>query len=597
MFRYFVLTMTVCLCLPAIAQRGGGRGPIQKTGPPAYAPNQSTNTNPAAQDHPNANQESKVTFHSDTILVQVPVVVVDKRGNHVPGLSKDDFEVLENGKTQRIATFEEFTAAPQVPTPNTTASDTFSNSMGGPGKPPAITVVVLDTVNTPFLDQFYGRRELIRFLAASLDSSQTFALVVLGSNGVRVVQGPARDPAVLIQALNRLKGEIPTMQDVGLDTQAQALAASALTDGSAYAVLHDFIFNGDSGIARLQQDRAIETTMRGFLDISWALSGISGRKSLIWATGSFPFYIDSPGAVPAHLSVLYERTMKALNDAAISVYPVDVRGLVNTSPAASASLNNSRGPRGPAAVQQLVARSWLQSSTIDTLRDFADMTGGRAFYGTNDIANSFHRAVADSAAYYVVSYYLDIADHTPGWRKLKVRVNRKDVEVRSRNGFFVTNATVDPALSLKLDLDLAINSPFDCTGVPLTVQWTGSPAPEGNDSAKVAGTNSQKTDSKKVAFLLRVAGNGVSIQPGSGNRFNLDLLAYAFSSRQKETPASFAKNFEGSFPDAQLPMFREKGFGYRQALDLPPGQYTVRFVVRDNLSGRVGSVSAPVSVD
>ena len=184
-------------------------------------------------------------------------------------------------------------------------------------------------------------------------------------------------------------------------------------------------------------------------------------------------------------------------------------------------------------------------------------------------------------------------------RAVKVKVNRKAVEVRSRNGFFVTNATVDPALSHKLDLDFAISSPFDCTGVPLSVQWTDARLVDSKqvDFNNAAGPYKNKTDKKKIGFLLRVAGNGVSIEPGTANRFSLDLLAYAFTGKETGTAANFAKNFEGSLPDTQLPKFREKGFGYREALDLLPGKYTVRFVVRDNLSGRVGSVSVPITVD
>jgi len=597
------LTMIVLVGASGIGQRRSPGG-ASKVGPPSRTLPGSMNTG-ATSDHPNANQEPKVEFHSDTILVQVPVVVRDKQGVHVSGLSKDDFEILENGKAQKIATFEEFTTVIQPVTPGTAASNTLSNSPGTAGKPHSMTVVVLDTVNTPFLDQAYGRKELIRYLATNLNPGQSLALVVLTSRGVRIVQGLTQDSTALVQAVNRLKGAVSTMEDTDIDTQARAFADSAgnfpsalarpSPNGTVYAGLYDFVMNGDSDIARLQQDRAIESTMRGFLDISWALSGISGRKSLIWATGSFPFYIDSPGAVPAHLSVLYERTMKALNDAEISVYPVDVRGLVNTSAGASAA-GNTRAPRGPATVQQLVARNWLQGSTLDTLRDFAEMTGGQAFFNSNDIATSFHRAAADSDSYYVVSYYLDTANRAPGWRKLKVKINRKNIDVRARNGFFVTNATVNPALTLKLDLDFAIHSPFDCTGVPLSVQWTDAPPPDVSKDAPVNGAN--KTDNKKkVGFLLRVAGSGVSIEAGPANRFNLDLIAYAFTGKDTETAANFAKNFEGSFPDTQLPKFREKGFGYREALNLSPGNYTVRFVVRDNFSGRVGSISAPITVN
>ena len=561
-------------------------------------------TSNGAQDHPNADQESKVEFHSQTVLVQLPVVVCDKQGHHVSNLTRGDFEVLENGKTQKIATFEEVTTANRSPVTKPQPPDFFSNSFGSSGEPHNLVVVVLDTVNTPFLDQAYGRKQLVRYLATNLVPGQSFALVALTAKGIQVIQAPTQDSTALVQAVNHLQGELSTMEDTDIDTQAQAYATSAGNLPSAlsqpspasapFSGLRDLVLHGDSDIARLQQDRAIEATLRGFLDISWALSGIAGRKSMIWATGGFPFYIDSPGAIPGHEAVLYERTMQALNDSQIAVYPVDLRGLLNTSPGAS-----SRGLHGPTASQQLVARTWLQSSTIDTLRDFAEMTGGVAFHDTNDIAGSFQRAIADSAAYYLVSYYLDTANRNPGWRKLKVKVNRKGVDVRSRNGFFVTNTTVNPSLTLKLDLNFAVNSPFDSTGVPLSVQWTGGPATAPGTSASntVVASGTTDTGKKTIGFLLRVPGNGVSIEPGSPNRFNVDLLAYAFDDKQTGAAANFAKNFDGALPDAQLPTFHEKGLGYRNTLDLAPGKYTVRFVVRDNLSGRVGSLSAPVTVN
>jgi VWFA-related protein len=532
------------------------------------------------------------------VLVQVPVVVVDTQGNHVRGLSKDDFEVLENNKPQKIAVFKEFTSVNQRLLPEIGVPNTFTNGLGTADQPHSVTILVLDTINTPFLDQAYGRRELIHYLASNLDPGQTFALVILNSKGVCALHGFTEDPAVLVQALKKLNGELPVMEGTDIDTQALAATTSvgdiAVSSGNAlsshaYTDLQDFVMRGDADIARLQQDRAIEATLRGFLDVSLGLSGIPGRKSLIWATGSFPFYLDSPGSVPGgYLSLLYERTMLAMNDAQISVYPVDVRGLVNTSPAADVS---ARLRVGSAASQQVAARNWLQGSTIDTLRDFAEMTGGKAFYNTNDLATSFHRAAADSASYYLVAYYLDTANRDPGWRKLRVKVHRKDVEVRSRNGFFVTNATVNPELSRKLDVSFAVNSPFESTGVPVSVEWTGISVPP-------AGAESEpKSNTKKVGFLLRVAGTGISIESGAANRLNLDLLAFAFTGKGTEPIANIAQNFDVSLPDKQLPQLREHGVGYRNTLDLPPGKYMVRFVVRDNLNGRVGSVSAPVTVN
>lgn len=599
-FVLSALLLAVALALFALPPRGG----LSKAPPPQSPGSMTTNS---TSDHPNANQEPKVEFHSETVLVQVPVVVVDKDGKHVTGLTKDDFEVLENGKAQKIASFEEITVAKSAAVANAMPLNSFSNTPSIGADATNLVVVMLDTVNTPFLDQAYGRKQLIRYLASNLEPGQSFALVALTSRGLRVIQNPTRDSNALLRSLSRLQGELSAMGDSDIDLQARAFADSsenfAMTVSlpsptvDSYVGLRDFALHGDMEIARVQQDRAIETTMLGFLGVAWALSGTTGRKSLIWATGGFPFYIDSPGAVPVHEAALYERTMKALNDAQIAVYPVDVRGLVNTMPGAS-----SRGATGAAAMRQVAARNWLQGSTLDTLRDFAQMTGGQAFFNTNDIAGSFHRAAADSAAYYSLAYYLDTSNRNPGWRKLKVKVNRKGVEVRTRNGFFVTNATANPTLSTKVDLAFAAHSPFDSTGVPLLVQWTDAhPDPKLSDKnlpVPNAEAGAPKgADKKKVGFLLRVPGNGVSLESAATNRFDLDVIAYAFDNQETETPASFAKNFEGSLPQSQLAKFREKGFGFRHELDLAPGKYNVRFVVRDNISGRVGTLTAPVVVD
>src|SRR5262249_4595825 len=129
--------------------------------------------------------------------------------------------------------------------------------------------------------------------------------------------------------------------------------------------------------------------------------------------------------------------------------------------------------------------SKLQASSLDTLRDFAAMAGGLAFYNTNDLAGSFRKAADDASSYYVLRYYLDTHNDKPGWRSLKVKVDKPGGEICARNGFFVTNATMNPKL----------------------------------------------------------------------------------------------------------------GVTYHNTMVLSPGQYTVKMVVRDNLSGKVGSLSAPLTVN
>jgi len=536
-----------------------------------------------------ADDEKRVEFRSQTVLVQVPAVVTDKAGNHLHDLKKEDFKIEENGKEQKITVFEEVTATNARLTPAANPPGTFSN-LAQNGEPPRnVAVIALDTVNTPFLDQTYGRQQLVKYLADNLDNGPVLAMVVIGSKGVRTISGVTSDPASLLAALKKARGELPAMQ--GIDTDAQALAnAGGVTTGmvpllsytddiaSQTAQIEQFVLQGDAIYAGYQQSRAIENTMQAFLAIAWSLSGIPGRKSLIWATGGFPFYLDSPATVPGgYLSVLYERAMEALNDAQVSVYPVDVRGLVNYSPVADGKIS---GPMsGQVLASKTTNRSWLQASTIGTLQEFAAMTGGKAYYNNNDLTVGFKQAVEDSTSYYLLGYYLETHNTKPGWRKLQVKVAHNDAEVRARSGFLVTNATMNPEITQQADLGFALNSPFDSTGIPLSVQWRGT-EPDG--------------DKKKVAFALHLPMTGITIE-GERNAFDVDFLAQAV--KNGAPPSNVGGTAKGALTAEALAKIKADGIFYGNSLDLPPGNYQVKFVVRDNLSGRIGSVTAPLTVN
>lgn len=276
--------------------------------------------------------------------------------------------------------------------------------------------------------------------------------------------------------------------------------------------------------------------------------------------------------------MLYERTMTALNEAQMSVYPVDIRGLVSTSPVGDATYNG--GHSGSQMLNAAVGRSWLQASTIDTLRYFAEMTGGKAFYNTNDLAGSFHKAVDDASSYYLLSYYLDTSDNKPGWRQLKVKVNAPHGEIRARNGFFVTNATMNPGITRTVDEESAIQSPFDATSLPVTLRWLG---------------NAAQGDQRRVNFSIAVP-KGVFIDEAARNRFNLDL-AVVVRNDKGATAKTFAQPLQGSIKPEALAIVKSEGIRYQTMMELPPGRYTVKLVVRDNLSGRIGSVSAPLTVN
>jgi hypothetical protein len=256
---------------------------------------------------------------------------------------------------------------------------------------------------------------------------------------------------------------------------------------------------------------------------------------------------------------------------------VDVRGLIINSTTSDATY--SGGFSGPEFGQLQTGRTMLQASSVRSLENFAQMTGGEAYYNSNDLSAGFKRAADDSSSYYLLGYYLDGRDRNPGWRKLQVQLDRKGAEVRARSGFLVTNATVDPQLTRNADIAFALASPFDSTGIPVTVQWQPA-TPDG--------------DKKKVGFALRLPETSV-VDEADSNRFDVDFAAQA--TKNGVLAGNAAQTIKGAVPASALDKIKAEGVFYRNTLDLPPGDYQVRFVVRDNLTGRIGSVSAPLQVN
>jgi VWFA-related protein len=349
----------------------------------------------------NASDNKLLQFKSETTLIQVPVVVTDRSGSHVHGLTKADFTILENGKVQKIATLEEIVPASAASTTPIAGNPggVFSNMTPDESKPRSLTVLLLDEVNTAFLDQSYGRKQLVKYLANHLDSSQPTGLMVLTSKGVSVLSPLDSDPATLITALKKASGKVSDMETY--DNDAKAVAAGQAQFSGLGGIrpgdspenrIRSFMLAENATTATNIQARAVETTLRGLLSIALSLSGIPGRKSLVWVTGSFPFDLDNFGAMPAdpNMRALYERTLNALNDAQVSMYPVDARGLMSDPMFAGDSMSSLLGPGTSDALRQ---------STLTSLKNIAAMTGGVAYYNSNDLAGAFGRAAQDSYSY------------------------------------------------------------------------------------------------------------------------------------------------------------------------------------------------------
>jgi hypothetical protein len=207
------------------------------------------------------------------------------------------------------------------------------------------------------------------------------------------------------------------------------------------------------------------------------------------------------------------------------------------------------------------------------------MTGGRLCDRRSDASGCFEQAAKDSTDYYILGYYKNPGDTKPGWRKLSVKVQKPELQVRARAGYF-NRGRLDESVGRKEDLQLGLSSPLDFTGLPVTMRWTTV-----KDSGK----------KKKIGFEYVLAPSVATIDSGDSNHISLDFAAIA------TTPTGvpvghFSETLVGNLTVETANTLNAKGAKVPGTIELPPGDYTLRFLVRDNLSGQMGSVSAPLTV-
>jgi VWFA-related protein len=540
-------------------------------------------------------------------LVIVPVIVTDKTGAHISGLKAEDFELKEEGTVEKIVRLDELTGDVSKIERRTAGAKTFSNELIAE-HPKKLEIIALDQVNTPFASVKDGSRALVEFFSKNVDANTLVALVSLGHNGPRVIHDFTTDTSVLVAAVQKVKTRLnsrdaTTLEVSGDNSQAdvEALQLAALLNGGdpgSVTTPAQFSALGRAQRAQIDASRQAQEgliTLENFQALAQYFGGVDGRKSLIWASTGFPFSLgaNAQSNTRGTTNDDWQRTFRMLNEANISVYPVDIGGLLpgvsaNTLQTLNSNVLRCSGPEGCAGArsQQLsaVESGAFTDLTVGkhtTMQQVAEMTGGQAFYNSNDGAELFRRAGQDASQYYMLAYYTkDTGKY--GWRKLSVKVQRDGAKIRARSGFFFGDpkAGTDPQVSLK-ELKMAMNSDLSFTSVPLKGQWLNV-EPSGSK--------------KKVHFALTIPAGVSSIDTQHQNHISLEFLVVATDGTGK-VAGNISQRFDTQLPPEGVSQIQQKGLDYANALTLPPGSYTVRFVVRDNLRGTLGSMSTPLKVE
>jgi VWFA-related protein len=534
-----------------------------------------------------------------TDFVLVPVIVTDRSGNPVVGLGQDAFRLEENGKVRALSFFEEMQTQKLMTFPAQSVPGS-ANFLPNDDRL-RLTVVLIDMVNTPGLRQLEGKKQLTDYLLRVSNQGEPIALFGMNSSGLRQLHPFTTDTKVLVRALRKLKLSLSSEES----TQPPAtLSDDPTIDGEATfeeRLMSDMLQDLNDTVAANYQRIATRQTLSAMTQFARALGAAPGRKALIWATAGFPFTINDPNAFAGQgddLRPEYEEAWRSLNSANIAVYPVDLgsadyspKGLPSANATVSKSqINTIRGARGDGLCSpfNLPYDQGVQQRL--TMHGFADATGGRACITISEIEKCFAQAVDDSRAYYLLGYYLG-DDTEPGWRKLKVKVAGAGLHVRCRSGFYVAPRTSDTPEQRRQELVDALASVVQYTGVRLTARST----PEESTSWSGAAHSADSAQARPVSFLLGVTGNSITVDREKGNAIDLQIATLAFDDKRKSVASSW-QAVATALKAETLQKILQSGMGIPETLTLAPGKYEIKFAVRDNLSGLIGTVSLPLDL-
>ncbi|MDT8066994.1 MAG: VWA domain-containing protein [Terriglobia bacterium] len=527
-----------------------------------------------------------------TNLVLVPVQVRD-HNEHVPGLKEGAFTVLEDGKPQKIAVFDEVRTTTQRLQQAPVGPHEFTNQLTGNPETARYTIIAIDRINTGAMDMNRVRQGLTTFLMHTADTGEPIRLISIELNGIRMLQDFTTDPRALAAALERsTKGVGKSEQSsVNLDETLQerenvVLSEAAMGNLSAdevarYLQTLDNTKDQEQNMIAFQERNARINSLEALQQVALSLTGLPGRKSLVWASSGYPFSSvvrQGRSAVRYDFSQIGEATAldayttQLLSAANIAMYPVDARGLVNT---AWDAMDPSHKYSPTYAEKN--ARQEMNQDVLTTFERLAAGTGGKPCYNRPELSSCFKEALDDSRDYYMVGFYVDSKNTKEGWHKLQVKVDEKGANVRARNGFLFP--LPDPSQTRDLDMSTAVQSLLLDAGVPFKGQWT---------------TTQRKGNKIANSFFIQVLPSA-NVLNAEQRKLNVEFAAVA-RTKDGAVAGQFAQTVNRTLPPEAVDMIEKGGITYRNTLDLPPGEYLVRFVVRDNLTGRTGAANSFLKV-
>jgi VWFA-related protein len=530
--------------------------PAQQQPAPAPAQQQPPPTNPT------------FVLRAQSNVVRIDVQVTDGSGKPIKGLRADQFEVTDDGKLQKISSF----SYSDIEKIETAAEDNAKPIVipvdnEGPGAADAVTdtvrdrrmiVLFFDMTSMETDDILRAHAAAQKFLKQQMTPADLVSVVVF-STRLAVLANFTNDRATLNKAIAQL---VP-----GAASQIANPLYAAATNGE-YDVQQ---YTGDAYTPDETEFNVFNTDQKlaAVEGLANVLAGIPGRKSLVEFTGG----ITQTGEENrAELRAVTD----AANRADVSIYSIDARGMFATPPGGDVTANAATGTSmfsGAAVYHQTDQRE----DSRDTLSTLSVDTGGKAFFDLGDLSDAFPKIQQDNSGYYLVGYNLPADVKRDGrWHAIRVKINVPGAHIRYRNGYYAPRdfqhlekedrdhqlADAMRSESPEVDLPIAVETAmFRLSDQQVYIPISAKLSSSALDWAK-------KHDRHEAEF---------------------DFAAEVLAQPSGQSVASLRDTITVHLDDERFQQVNRSNLVYQGGVVLSPGSYRMKFLARENESGKIGT--------
>ena len=537
---YLVLSVALLLGLPAVAQQIGQNAP--------------------------AGPKETATISVSTQLVVEAVVVKDKKGDPIQGLTAKDFTITENGTPQTISFCEQQdlskTASPSQAAPaapeNITIFDKLGRSRISPETPGKLRyqdhrllALYFDMTTMPPADQLRALESAKRFINTQMAPADLVAILRFAGGSVDVLQDFTSDRTRLLSILETM----------------------IVGEGQGYGLASDDAGTPDTGAAFGQDDSEFnvfntDRQLSALQTASKLLGQISEKKSLIYfASGLRLNGLDNQAQLHA--------TIDAAIRSGVSFWPIDARGLVAEAPlgdATQASQGNIGLYSGAAALA--VTTNFQQSQ--DTLYALAGDTGGKALLDYNDLAKGIVQAEQATSSYYILSYYTTNTAKDGKFRRVKISLNSGlSANLDYRQGYYADKqfSKFTPAdKERQLEDALMLEDPITELTIAMEIDYFQLNRAE-----------------YFVPIVVKIPGRELALAKRRGAEHTLLDFIGEIKDQYGSTITNLRDKMNIKLSDATAAQLAKRPIEYDAGFTILPGKYTIKFLARDDETGRIGT--------